>query len=194
MSFGAGAIITTTADPRQVYDTRTVRMTTQDAGTQGKTGDERGAPVSSGRRALLRGAMATVPTVMTLHSGAALARSSNLVGAGPDAGADGGQYRCLDTETVYQTSNPNVYDLGDPPMAHVTTIRSDTTYYRLETMGSSENLKPTDPVTGPTMCKEGGTFFRKSGYTSGNVEVKRGVLVSATALVSFSGAIRYTDV
>lgn len=194
MSIEAGAIITATADPQLIHDTRTVGMTTQDAGMLGKAGDEGGAPVSSGRRALLRGAMATVPTVMTLHSGAALARSSNLVGAGPDAGADGGQYRCLDTETVYQTSNPNVYDLGDPPMAHVTTIRTDVAYYRLENVGSSGNLKPTDPVTGPTMCRDGGTFFRKSGYTSGKVEVKRGVLVSATALASFSGAIRYTDV
>lgn len=194
MSFGRGAIMAMAVDPAQAADTRTVGMTTQDEGTQGSTGEEPGSAVSSGRRALLRGALATVPTVMTLHSGAALARSSNLVGAGPDAGADGGQYRCLDTETVYQTSNPNVYDLGDPPMAHVTTMRTDVAYYRLENAGSSANLKPTDPVTGPTMCREGGTFFRKSGYTSGKVEVKRGVLVSATALASFSGAIRYTDV
>jgi hypothetical protein len=149
---------------------------------------------SSSRRALLRGAMGAVPTVLTLHSGAALARSSNLVGVGPETGPEGGQYRCLDTETVYKTDNPNVYDLGDPPMAHVTTIRSDLQYQRLQPAGGSHVLRPGETVSQATMCREGGTFYRNSGYTSGNVSVKRGVLVSATALASFSGSIRYTDV
>ena len=157
-------------------------------------GDEREAIQSSSRRALLRGAMVAVPTVLTLHSGAVLARSSNLVGVGPEAGPEGGQYRCLDTETVYRTKNPNVYDLGDPPMAHVTTIRSDVRYQRLYPAGKSGGLKRGEGVRQATMCREGGTFYRNSGYTSGNVQVKRGVLVSATALASFSGSIRYTDV
>ncbi len=170
-------------------------MTTPDERHEGPRGEARAeAPPSSSRRALLRGAMVAVPTVLTLNSGAALARSSNLVGVGPEAGPEGGQYRCLDTETVYQTSNPNVYDLGDPPMAHVTTIRSDVRYQRLKAAGNSGVLKPGDGVSQATMCREGGTFYRNSGHTSGNVQVKRGVLVSATALASFSGSIRYTDV
>lgn len=165
----------------------------QDGRTELQQGGE-GEPVSVARRALLRGAMATVPTVMTLHSGAALARSSNLVGVGPTAGSEGGKFRCMDTETVYKTDNPNVYDLGDPPMAHVTTIRDNVTYQRLERVGNSSNFKPGATVHASDMCREGGTFYRNSGSSSGNVAVKRGVLVSATALASFSGSIRYTDV
>lgn len=170
-------------------------MTHQDERRVAQDGSDQTETIqSSSRRALLRGAMGAVPTVLTLHSGAALARSSNLVGVGPEAGPEGGQYRCLDTETVYKTDNPNVYDLGDPPMAHVTTIRSDVRYQRLQPAGGSHVLKPGEGVSQATMCREGGTFYRNSGHTSGNVAVKRGVLVSATALASFSGSIRYTDV
>jgi hypothetical protein len=167
-------------------------MITKEEGREAATGNS--GQVSASRRALLRGAVVAMPTVMTLHSGAALARSSNLVGVGPGAGPEGGQYRCLDTETVFRTDNPNVYDLGNPPMAHVTTIRNDVRYHRLERIGSTNLFRPGEEVSAPTMCREGGQFFRASGYTSGQVNVKRGVLVSATALSSFSGAIRYTDV
>ena len=165
----------------------------QDERTELQQGGE-GERVSVARRALLRGAMATVPTVMTLHSGAALARSSNLVGVGPTAGSEGGKFRCMDTETVYKTDNPNVYDLGDPPMAHVTTIRDNVKFRRVERVGHSYIYRPGAEVSPADMCREGGAFFRIDGWNSRQVAVKRGVLVSATALASFSGSIRYTDV
>jgi hypothetical protein len=146
-------------------------------------------PVSISRRALLRGASAAVPTILTLHSGAALAQTSNLVGAQPFATKENNQYRCLDTSSVYRSNKANVYDLGSPPMGHVTRIQADGAYYRPGSNGQQSN----DAVTGPTMCQEGGTFYRKSsGWTQ--VSVEQGVLVSATALSSFSSAIKYTDV
>jgi hypothetical protein len=44
------------------------------------------------------------------------------------------------------------------------------------------------------MCEDGGTYYRKDRYRTRQVSVKRGVLVSATALSSFSSGINYTDV
>lgn len=161
------------------------------------------------RRMLLRGATAVVPTILTLHSGAALARSSNLIGAAMDAGPGGdGKYRCLDFDGIQATNNPRMFDLGQPPMAHVTRIDSQVHYYRTDPgqqsgygmyqHGGSQQVDPR------TMCAEGGSFYRQDsrysysrdgggdGYTQ--VRVKQGVLVSATALSSFSSGINYTDV
>ena len=74
------------------------------------------SPVTGGmsRRALLSGASrAAVPAIVTLYSGAALARSSaNLISADGTPGAEGGKYRCLDTQSVEPTNKPGVYDLG----------------------------------------------------------------------------------
>jgi hypothetical protein len=142
------------------------------------------------RRALLRGATVAVPTILTLHSGAALARSSNLIGAAPNASAEGNKLRCLDTSSVYRTEKPNVFDLGEDPMAHVTTIRTNKQYFR-----PGNNDQPSNnSVGGQQMCSNGGRFFRKDGNSFTRVRVKRGVLVSATALSSFANDITYTDV
>lgn len=144
------------------------------------------------RRALLRGAPTALPAILTLQSGAALARSSNLIGAAGQAGPDGGKYRCLDFDGISGTKTPKVYDLGDPAMAHVTRIDSDSRYYR-ENPDEHRYSDP-DRVSPQKMCQQGGNFYRKDGWRSRKVNVKQGVLVSATALSSFSSGIRYTDV
>jgi hypothetical protein len=147
------------------------------------------AGVLLSRRALLRSASIAVPTILTLHSGAALAQTSNLVGAAPTPTVQDNKYRCLDTSSVYRSNKPNVYDLGSPPLGHVTRITADGAYYRVGSNGQPSN----NAVSGPTMCNEGGAFYRKAnGWTQ--VSVEQGVLVSATALSSFSSVIRYTDV
>jgi hypothetical protein len=146
------------------------------------------APAAVSRRALLRGATIAAPTILTLYSGAALAQSSNLIGAAPTATAENNRYNCLDTSSVYVTDKPNVYDLGEQPMAHVTTIQADGKYYT-PTSGASTQ------VTAPQMCSNGGWYKRKNstgGFT--DVQVSRGVMISATALSSFSNVIKYTNV
>jgi hypothetical protein len=150
------------------------------------------APVV-GRRALLRGASAAVPAILTLHSGAALARTSNLLGVAPDAAAEGGKYRCLDFDGIAPTENPRVFDLGEPPMAHVTRIDAEAKYYRLDPDASwGERI---DRVTPQAMCQEGGTFYRKdTTWKPVKVQVKRGAMMSATAAASFVSGINYTDV
>jgi hypothetical protein len=149
--------------------------------------------VGLSRRALLSGAgRAAVPAIVTLYSGAAMARSSaNLISADATPGAENDKYRCLDTQSVAPTGNPNVYDVGSPPMAHVTRISSQRTYYK-----AGWNGQPTqETVAGPTMCSNGGTYYRKD-WNGGfqQVSVKKGVLVSATALGSFANSVTYTDV
>jgi hypothetical protein len=140
------------------------------------------------RRAILRG---TGPAIVTLYSGAALAKSSNLIGTSPNIAAENSKYRCLDTASVYPTSNPNQYDLGQTPMAHVTQIRTTKQYYP-----TTNNYSPSGPqVTPKQMCSTGGKFVRKDGWnTYTKVNVSRGAIVSATALSSFSNNVTYTDI
>ena len=143
------------------------------------------------RRAILSGAgKAAVPAIITLYSGASLARSSNLIGANPRQGADGDKFRCLDTRSVDLTEKANVYDLGQDPMAHVTRISTRRRYFRPRTNGAPS----TQQVSGNTMCADGGDFYRQGDNGYRKVTVQRGMLVSATALSSFANDITYTDV
>jgi hypothetical protein len=142
------------------------------------------------RRALLAGASkAAVPAIVTLYSGAALARSSNLISADPTPSADGNLYRCLDTSSVYSVGN-NTYDLGTPPMGHVTQISSQAKYVKIGSNGQPTNIA----VTGDQMCATGGSYYRKgySGFTK--VTVRKGAIVSATALGSFANNVTYTNI
>lgn len=125
------------------------------------------APIT--RRALLSGAAVTVPTILTLHSGAALAMSSNLVRAAAGAPTDpDGNYLCLDVSSTYgETRTRGVYDLGSPAHGEVSVIPSETQYY----------LEPTDgsqPVTAPEMCDRGGTYYYKgTGSMGGSYDPRR---------------------
>lgn len=196
------SVVTSPAKGLEMTDERDL---TQDTASTGlPVGSSSVSVPSVSRRAVLRGATAVVPTILTLHSGAALARSSNLIGAAPNPGPNGGRYNCLDFDGLEPTGNPNVFDLGNPPYAHVTRIDADTQYFRVESSGRRDKHGGQDdgrrePVDPRTMCAEGGTFYRQRdgrGYWGDDkgFQVKRGVLVSATALSSFSSGIKYTDV
>lgn len=144
------------------------------------------------RRTLLSGACKVAgPAIVTLYSGAALARSSNLIGANPNQGAEQNKYRCLDTRSVDGVVKPNVYDLGKNPMGRVTRISSTRQYYRADSQGN----RTSQQVAGNKMCADGGVYYRKDSNTSyTKVQVHKGVLVSATALASFANDITYHDV
>lgn len=154
--------------------------------------EQPGQPQAVSRRAMLSGAgKAAVPAIITLYSGAALARSSNLIGVNKHQGAEHDKFRCLDTSSVYRTDKPNVYDLGRDPMAHVTRIDARRDYFAVDHRGNRTNQK----VPGNKMCADGGQYFRRTGGNSyQKVNVRKGVLVSATALSSFANDITYTDV
>lgn len=74
------------------------------------------------RRRLLKSTVA-IPVIMTLHSGAALARSSNLVGA-VDAGNAHqieDKYVCVNDASPIEEGS-STYDLGEPPVANLSLV------------------------------------------------------------------------
>ena len=169
------------------------------------------------RRMLVRGAAAAVPTILTLHSGAALARTSNLISRAPGAPTDAaGNNLCLNERSAAEILDGGQrYDLGDPVQAEVTQIPTSDgrQFYATQDLSG-------DPVSGQTMCEQGGTFYYESESavsldanqradlirqsflpptgtgekSAAAVEVPRGGLVSATALASFAGRVLYRTI
>lgn len=153
--------------------------------TAQNTGGHKTARVVS-RRALLKGTAASMPMILTLQSGAALARSSNLISeAGYGATDARGRTLCLDLDSVHEThGSGNIYDLGEPAYARVSAINERE--YHLENNEGSAEIEEAD------LCMRGGSaFYRDRGWHE--VRVQQGVLVSATALTSFVGGIVVTD-
>ena len=117
------------------------------------------------RRRFVKGAIATAPVIATLPSGAALARSSNLVitASSPlDALVDGNTL-CL----------AGTGDLGTYPSGSVTTI----------TARDWRDAPDGMPVTEADMCTNGGTYYYYDSTTWQSKYVPSGILASATALV-----------
>ena len=132
---------------------------------------------------LLRGGTAVVPTILTLHSGAALANSSNLIAAAQGAASDGNYY-CLNEG---QYSDPAAYKLDVGDRTELVGSRIDGAQEYFDSAGNA--------VTDKTlMCAEGGNFSRTVG---GELKpVPKGALVSATALLSFTarGTVNFTEI
>lgn len=152
------------------------------------------APRRVSRRDLLRRTAVSMPMVLTLQSGAALARSSNLISASASDYTDAqGRTLCLDTESVFPIGSSNdVFDLGPDPYARVTAIRDRD--YRVEGKNNSATMSEAQ------LCETGGpAYVRDADFGSGTVKgwsevrVPNGVLVSATALTSFAGSIQIND-
>jgi hypothetical protein len=161
------------------------------------------------RRLIVRGVAAAVPTILSLHSGTALARSSNLIRTAMDLpetldSAKGKVYTCLDEKSV-ESLGDNLYDLGEPANARFTSIRADHNYYD----GNGNKVTP------DFMCKNGGTYYTDAPGTridgkapaqadlhgqsfiptadrGERVKVAQGGLVSATALTSIMSRANIT--
>ena len=151
------------------------------------TGEGRPAPLS--RRALIKGGAAAMPVILTLQSGAALARSSNLIGAASYGTTDArGRTLCLDTSSVGPPRGKSEkYDLGEPPYAHVTAI-SDRDWHTSPNDGVPTRIGPA------YMCESSETdfYYLDGGWVRG--QVPQGIMVSATALYSFVSYIDITDI
>ena len=146
---------------------------------------------SPGRRALLRGAATAMPAILTLQSGAALARSSNLISAaGYDAKDRRGGTLCLDVSSVRRASRRHKqYDLGHPPYARVFRLRDRDLHIKPEWRSRRISEKE--------VCKSGQPAYYPARYSYRGIEwkevhVPRGIVVSATALRSFAGRISLT--
>lgn len=145
------------------------------------------------RRSLLRGAYVAVPTILTLNSGvaAAIARSSNLIGARTSGMPPGDKY-CFDARAYDplpgSRSGKLRYDLGPNPDFDVVRIPGSLDY--------QDSGSPGVLVSGETVCTTEGNYqYRVPGtdtWTDLNDTGKPSVLVSATALTSFAG--RYAEI
>jgi hypothetical protein len=141
---------------------------------------------SSTRRRLLKGGATALPAILTLHSGAALARSSNLLSASGSYEVDTmGRTWCVQFDSVVPVDDySQIYDLGDPPHAVVNVIRGEKEgrlYYVLK-----DDKEAGNPIHPGLMCEQGGQYYYKPA--SGRwelVEVPRGFVASSMAASSF---------
>lgn len=132
------------------------------------------------RRLMLRGAGAALPAMLTLHSGAAsaLARSSNLISGSGETQPDGTAL-CLD-ETAGVPLDDGRIDLGDEGTGTVWQIPGDGQYYA--------QANGTEPLSAAEACERSGDLYYASGSEVLKADkVNRGLLISATALASFTG-------
>jgi hypothetical protein len=141
-----------------------------------------GSEPAMNRRRLLKVAVATAPVIATLPSGAALARSSNLIGPTSGPGTDPeGRTLCL----KFGESVDGMIDLGATPSGRVTAIQDRV--YRVDDSSSAATISEKQ------MCNKGGRFYYEYGNWR-SVNVPKGIVVSATALSSFAGSIYTTEV
>ena len=136
-----------------------------------------------GRRAVLKGAVAAMPMILTLQSGAALARSSNMISASsPDSAVDSeGRTLCLDYRFVDSAyGDGEAVDVDPDGYVSVSAIMPRR-YFREPNEGHGE--MPPDEL-----CKRGGIGYYKNrtGPWQQTNYVPKGMLVSATALSSIA--------
>ena len=133
------------------------------------------------RRAIIKGAAGTLPTILTLQSGAALARSSNLIGSSSSPKDEAGRTLCLDLRFVdsYDGVKADVGSYG-----HVQKI-TERDYYR-------ESNRST-PLTEEDMCVDGLTgWYQETGWNP--ADVHQGMLISSNAYNSLAGIMDVTEI
>lgn len=151
---------------------------------------EQNAPKSISRRDVLRRGVTAMPAILTLQSGAALARSSNMISpSSPDTTDRRGRTICLDTNTVdFASDTGNAFDLGEPPRPATVNIIRRRRYY-------VEPDRRSDRMTAGEICEKGGTYYYKerSSRTWQSIELPRfprsGVVVSSGAMTSMADHI-----
>ena len=140
------------------------------------------------RRALVRGA---TPMILSLSSSAALARSSNLIGATTEEAAKdwAGNTLCLDRRSVLSVSSDGeVYDLGPNPLGTVYRIKERDYHYE-------KNNSPNTAISEGQMCRlSDATYYFNDGYGWQQVRLPQGILVSGRSLGSFSSTMTFIDI
>jgi hypothetical protein len=130
-------------------------------------------PSGISRRAMLKGITTSMPVVLTLQSGSALARSSNLISdAGYKATDRLGRTLCLDQQSIVDEVD-GMYDLGEHIRVQAINERD---YYTEANRGSAQ-------IDEADLCRRGEEAYYKDS-----------VLVSATALTSFAGSVDVIDI
>jgi hypothetical protein len=155
----------------------------QDKSRRKELNDNLAQPSSMGRRALLRSGITAMPAILTLQSGAALARTSNLVSSSPIDTRVGTNTVCLDTNSVPQIGDSgDVYDLGDPPKAEITVI-PDLDHH------SAQNMSVTTRVDEGVMCVSEETIYHykdSNDVWQSRQVPSRGIVLSSGAFASIA--------
>ena len=144
-----------------------------------------------GRRALIKGAAATLPMILTLQSGTALARSSNLISGSSEASAKdtNGNTFCMDTRFA-TTIGDNLYDLGPTPGGIVNLYPA----YIYKTLANNGNNSLTVSVQEVCESSIDTSFYFHNGVEWQAVPGGNGCLVSLGAMSSFAdGTFQFQD-
>lgn len=141
----------------------------------------RTAPIS--RRALIRGASAAVPTILTLNSASAVAAMASAALITPSNQPQGGNYLCF-SEVTPDTANgryvfrPPVFE-GD-----ITAIPGHETYYTQRGATGTRQVSPVEMCANVNGQSE---FWYQPGGRGAweQIQVNRGIVVSCDAVGSF---------
>jgi hypothetical protein len=142
------------------------------------------APIS--RRALIRGASAAVPAILTLHSGSAVAAMASAALITPTNQPQGGNYLCFSEVTADTATGKYVFR---PPVfgGDVTVIPGHEAYYTQRGATASRQVSPLDMCSNVNGQSE--FWYQPGGHGSWQqIQVNRGIVVSCDALGSF-GAV-----
>lgn len=153
----------------------------------------RGAAGSLTRRAVLRGAAVAAPTIVTMSSASAVvAMSSVRTYTSIDAPQADGNYYCLAEKSTLgpsQGGHPDALDVGDFPQPMISRIPERD--YRREPNENSAR------VTEVEMCRDsefkGTKYYYPSDHGWRGVKVRRGILMSATAMSSLAVSAHPVD-
>jgi hypothetical protein len=129
-----------------------------------------------------------MPVIFTLHSGAALARSSNLLSAASTFEVDTmGRTLCVDINSLVPVDDlSQIYDLGEPPHAVVNVIRGEKEgrLYYVE----KDDKDTGNPIHPGLMCEQGGQYWYKPASGQWEpIDIPRGFVASSMATSSFLG-------
>ncbi len=135
-----------------------------------------------------------MPAILTLQSGAALARSSNLISAAPGSRTRDGDVLCLDTSTADRLDNGK-YDYHDPGYGTVNVI-PDEDFYPADRGGRigrrgrfGRRGRRRDAMSADMFCESGGSrMFHEGGWHQVDLP-SNGIVVSANALNSVSSRV-----
>jgi hypothetical protein len=151
----------------------------------------------------MRRAAIALPVIATVPSGAALARSSNLLHLSQEPWTDAsGNAYCLDTSALDYDPLTGTADVGTST-PHVTRI-TNRSYFK--------DAEATTPVSITEMCTEGGEYYYVDGTTSQTIATGRrgrrttnyasttkvslpqGAFTSASAMTSFAGNLTVDEI
>jgi hypothetical protein len=147
-------------------------------------------PAILSRRAILRGASAAVPTILTLSSGSVVATAMTSAALiTPSTTPEGNNYLCLSQEVFAGTeSGKYVIDPAFVPLedADITPIPADVTFY----YEKNGNLVAT-PLDMCDAAVSQTKFWYKSPAWRETADIRKGIVVSCDATGSFSSSISY---